>query len=95
MKVVTFETSDGKTRYYLADDNDVPVEPVLEYLRFGDNRGLARNTLKLHCIHLKHFYTFLGQKEISYEDVTVGSPGRVYCVAQISYLFGKGDSDDA
>lgn len=43
MKVVTFETTDGKTRYYLADDNDVPVEPVLEYLRFGDNRGLARN----------------------------------------------------
>ena len=71
MKVVTFETTEGKTRYYLADDNDVPEESVLEYLRFGDNRGLARNTLKLHCIHLKHFYTFLGQKEIDYRDVTV------------------------
>lgn len=71
MKVVTFETTDRKTRYYLADDNDVPVEPVLEYLRFGDNRGLARNTLKLHCIQLKHFYTFLGQKGIDYEAVTV------------------------
>lgn len=71
MKVVAFETTDGKTRYYLADDNDVPVEPVLEYLRFGDNRGLARNTLKLLCIQLKHFYTFLGQKGIDYEAVTV------------------------
>lgn len=34
MKVVTFETGDGRSRYYLADDNDVPVEPVLNYLRF-------------------------------------------------------------
>ena len=32
MKVVTFETCDGKTRYYLADDNEVPVRPVLMYL---------------------------------------------------------------
>lgn len=44
MEVVTFETSDGKTRYYLADDNAVPIQPVLNYLRFEDNRGLARNS---------------------------------------------------
>lgn len=62
MKVVTFETMDGRTRYYLAGDNENPVEPVLNYLRFEDNRGLARNTLRLHCIQLKHFYTFLEQK---------------------------------
>jgi len=54
MKVVTFETNDGKERYYLTDDNNIPVEPVLDYLKFEDNRGLARNTLKLHCIQLKH-----------------------------------------
>lgn len=71
MKVVTFETSDNKTRYYLADDNDVPVEPVLNYLRFEDNRGLARNTLRLHCIYMKHFYTFMEQKELRYTDITV------------------------
>ncbi len=71
MKVVTFETMDGRTRYYLADDNDKPVEPVLDYLRFEDNRGLARNTLRMHCIQLKHFYTFLVQKQLEYTDVTV------------------------
>ena len=26
IKVVTFETSDGKTRYYLADDTEAPVK---------------------------------------------------------------------
>jgi len=71
MKVVTLETSDGKTKYYLADDNDMPVEPVLDYLKFEDNRGLARNTLRLHCIQLKHFYTFLEQKKIKYTEITV------------------------
>lgn len=71
MKVVTFETTDRRIRYYLADDNDIPVEPVLKYLRFEDGRGLARNTLKLHCIQMKHFYTFLEQKGTAYEDVTV------------------------
>ena len=71
MVVVTFETNDGKTRYYLADDNAVPVQPVLNYLRFEDDRGLARNTLRLHCIHMKHFYSFLEQKELKYTEVTV------------------------
>ena len=71
MKVVTFETGDGKERYYLADDNNIPVEPVLDYLRFEDNRGLARNTLRLHCIQLKHYYTFLNQKQMAYTDTTV------------------------
>ncbi len=71
MKVVTFKTSDGKTRYYLADDNDVPVGVVLNYLRFEDNRCLARNTLRMHCIQMKHFYTFMEQKGLGYTDVTV------------------------
>jgi len=71
MVVVTFETNACKTRYYLADDNGVPIQPVLNYLRFEDNRGLARNTLRLHCIQMKHFYTFLEQKGIKYTDVTV------------------------
>ena len=71
MVVVTFETNDGKTRYYLADDNGVPIQPVLNYLRFEDDRGLARNTLRLHCIQMKHFYSFLEQKGLEYTQVTV------------------------
>lgn len=49
MTVVTFETSDGRARYYLADDNAVPIQPVLNDLGFEDNRGLARNTLRRLC----------------------------------------------
>ena len=61
MKVVTFETTDGKERYLLVDTGGVPIEEARLFLRFEDNRGLARNTLKQKCIHLKHFYTFLQQ----------------------------------
>ncbi len=71
MKVVTFETNEGKERYYLADDSDVPVESVLKYLKFEDHRGLARNTLRLHCIQLKHYFTFLAQKQLNYKELTV------------------------
>lgn len=71
MKVVTFETVDGKVRYLLADNGGVPVEEVKAFLKFEDNRGLARNTLKQKCIHLKHFYTFLTQRRRHYTMVTV------------------------
>ena len=46
MQVVTVETSAGQTRYYLANDDGIPVDPVLQYLRFRDNGGAARNTLR-------------------------------------------------
>ena len=71
MVVVTFQTSDGKTRYYLADDNSVPIQSVLSYLRFEDDRGLARNTLRLHCTQMKHFYSFLEQKKLKYTDFLI------------------------
>ncbi|GKS12405.1 hypothetical protein YDYSY3_34050 [Paenibacillus chitinolyticus] len=53
MKVVSLETKEGKTRYMLMNPNDVPVQPVLQYLKFKDNSGAARNTLRSFCFHLK------------------------------------------
>lgn len=59
MKVVEVTTTDQKTRYYLADDTGTSVEPVLMYLKFKDSAGYARNTLRMQCIHLKYYFTFL------------------------------------
>jgi integrase len=69
MKVVEFKTVEGKTRYYLADATGKPVEPTLKYLRFKDNSGYARNTLRSQCIHLKHFFAYLEELGREYEDV--------------------------
>ena len=71
MKVVGLKTVEGKVRYYLADDSGVPVQPVLKYLKFRDNAGYARNTLRMHCIHLKHFFTYLGEAGKDYEQVNI------------------------
>lgn len=71
MKVVKLKTVEGKVRYYLADDTGAPVQPVLKYLKFKDNAGYARNTLRMHCIHLKHFFTYLGEAGKGYEQVNI------------------------
>lgn len=71
MKVVELKTVDGRIRYYLADDTGIPVTPVLKYLKFKDNAGYARNTLRMHCIHLKHFFTYLGEVGKDYEQVSI------------------------
>ena len=37
MKVVTFETTDGKERHLLVDTGGVPIEEARLFLRFEDN----------------------------------------------------------
>ncbi|MFV0466664.1 MAG: site-specific integrase, partial [Lachnospiraceae bacterium] len=76
MKVIEVTTTDNKTRYYLADETGAPVEPVLQYLRFKDNAGYARNTLRMHCIHLKHYFSFLKEGNKDYEHATVDDLAR-------------------
>jgi integrase/recombinase XerD len=71
MKVVELKTVEGKVRYYLSDDMGAPVQPVLKYLKFKDNAGYARNTLRMHCFHLKHFFIYLGEAGKDYERVNI------------------------
>lgn len=71
MKIVQVKTGDDKIRYYLSEDDGTPVSPVLKYLQFKDNYGLARNTLRMQCIHLKHFFTYLKGSSKSYQEVNI------------------------
>jgi len=71
MKTVELKTVDGRIRYYVADDTGAPVKPVLKYLKFKDNAGYARNTLRMHCIHLKHYFTYLREAGKEYEQVNI------------------------
>lgn len=71
MRIVELKTVEGKVRYYLADDTGAPVQSVLKYVKFKDNVGYARNTLRMHCIHLKHFFTYLGEAGKDYEQVNI------------------------
>jgi site-specific recombinase XerD len=69
MRVEPLITLDNKTRYMLIDTLGEPIEPVLKYIKFKDNSGAARNTLRAYCYHLKLFFEFLEQERLDYEDV--------------------------
>ncbi|WP_315672092.1 site-specific integrase [Clostridium sp. 19966] len=69
MRVEALITGEGKERYMLVDDKGEPVEVVLKYIRYKDNSGAARNTLRAYCYHLKLFFQFLDQESLDYRDI--------------------------
>lgn len=71
MKTVKCKTPAGKTRYYLADESGTPVQVVLNYLKFRDNQGMARNTLRLNCYQLQSYFTYLSEAGTSYDQVSI------------------------
>lgn len=76
MNTVTCTTPDGKTRYYLADESGTPIPEVMDYLKFLDNQGKARNTLRLSCYQLQNYYRFLKEAGKDYRDVTIDDVAR-------------------
>ncbi|HBH1637975.1 TPA: tyrosine-type recombinase/integrase [Clostridioides difficile] len=71
MEVVKVKTEDGKERYFVADDNGLPIEPIRKFIRFKDNSNFARNTLRMYCQHLKLYFEYLEQRELYFQDVTI------------------------
>ncbi|MGA5674894.1 transposase [Bacillus cereus] len=71
MRVITLLTKGGKVRYMLLDHNNEPVQPVLQYLKFKDNSGASRNTLRSFSFHLKLFFEFLHQIEKDYRRIGI------------------------
>ena len=69
MRVETVVTPNNKTRYILLNAAGDPVEPVLKYLKYKDNTGAARNTLRAYCYHLKLFFEYLEQEQLDYRDI--------------------------
>lgn len=71
MEVVKLKTEDGKERYFVADDDGLPIEPILKFIRFKDNTNFARNTLRMYCQHLKLYFEYLQQRELDFQKVTI------------------------
>lgn len=69
MRVEYLITEQGRERYMVVDHNGIPVEPVLKFIKYKDNTGSARNTLRAYCFHLKLFYEFLEQEKLDYRDI--------------------------
>lgn len=71
MEVVKVKTEEGKERYYVADNEGLPVEPILKFIRFKDNTNYARNTLRMYCQHLKLYFEYLQEYNLDFRKVTI------------------------
>ncbi len=71
MEVVKVLTNEGKERYYVADNEGLPVEPALKFIRFKDNINFARNTLRGYCGHLKLYFEYLEQQNLVFDNVNI------------------------
>lgn len=69
MKVESFKTSSGLTRYLLTDSSGTPIEAVRKFLRFKDSCGRARNTLKAYCFHLKSYFEYLESIGLLFDEI--------------------------
>jgi integrase len=71
MKVETVIKADGKERYIVVDSKGEIVLPVAKFIKYRDNVGAARNTLRTYAYHLKLFFQYLDQCNMDYMDIDI------------------------
>lgn len=69
MRVQEVLVEDKKKRYILLNQEGFPVIPVMKYIKYLDKTGKSPNTQKTYCYSLKHFYTYLEEKEKDYKFI--------------------------
>lgn len=70
MEVVKFKIN-GRERYYVADNNGLPIDPILKFIKFKDNTNYARNTLRMYCQHLKLYFEYLEEYNLDFRTVNI------------------------
>lgn len=75
MRVEEVINKDGQERYILTNSEGEIVLPVAKFIKYKDNTGSARNTLRRYCYNLKLFFEFLEQKDMEYTEVGIDSMG--------------------
>ncbi len=71
MEVVKIRNNLGKERYYVVDDDGNEIKIVLKFIKFKDNIGYSRNSLKMYCYHLKLYFEYLKEKNKKFQNITV------------------------
>src|SRR3954451_20579960 len=59
----------NRTVYLLVDPNGKPVVAVAKYMKHLYNKESSSNTLTLYCQALKHYFIYLEQIEIDFQQV--------------------------
>src|SRR2546425_12465969 len=71
MRVVEIETQDLQRRYVVIDDEGNLVEPVVRYLKYLDQRGAARQTIRSYASMLRLYWEFLSQQRLEWQQITL------------------------
>ncbi|MBR2587727.1 MAG: tyrosine-type recombinase/integrase [Bacilli bacterium] len=71
MEVVKIRNNQGKERYYVVDDHGNEIIIILKFIKFKDNIGYSRNSLKMYCYHLKLYFEYLEEKNKEFQNITV------------------------
>lgn len=61
---------DGALRFRLVDEDGLPVEEVEGFLSYLAARDCSPHTLSAYAYDLLHFYRFLGERGLGWEDFT-------------------------
>ena len=76
MRVVEIERQDGQRRYVVIDEDGGLVEPIVRYLKYLDCVGSARQTLRSYANSLKHYWEYLTQQQLDWQQVTLDDLSR-------------------
>lgn len=72
MKVQRVRLSDHYT-WLVLDDDYIPIEPILAYLKFLDHLDRSPNTIRATAQHLKAFWLFLHEQRRDWTEVDVAN----------------------
>src|SRR5712692_3614832 len=71
MRVVEIETQQRQRRYVVIDNEGTFVEPIVQYLKYLDHVGAARNTLRSYATALRLYWQYLVQQELDWQHITL------------------------
>ncbi len=71
MRVVEVETPEGQRRYVVIDEDGKLIGPVVRYLKYLDQIGSARQTLRSYATALRLYWEFLSQQELDWQQITL------------------------
>ncbi len=71
MKVQQIILDGNQKRHMLLDGKNIPVKPVVKYLKHLDNKGRSGNTQKTYCYALKLYFEFLEEINKNYRYVSL------------------------
>jgi len=76
MRVVEIETKDHKVRYVVMDEEGKLVGPIVQYLKYLDRIGSARQTLRSYAAALRQYWEFVSQEQFDWQHITLDDLSR-------------------